>query len=77
MESNKYDKSPLPCRRCGKNMLSNQGKGLIGLSIILHDEQSDPEYSSFLKEQMGDLIVGEDYSFCFECFIKAILFSKY
>ena len=70
------NKSPLPCRRCGKNMRYKNGSAMIGLSIQVLDEHKTPDYSSFLKSQMGDLTIGETYSFCLECFIKAIWFYK-
>jgi hypothetical protein len=71
------DKTPYPCRRCGKNMRNPKtGATYHGFTAQLIDDQKDPETSAFLKEQVGDLVVGETYAFCFECLVKTFMGVK-
>ena len=71
------DLTPVPCYKCGKNMKSPKGVTLIGCSIEVRDTQNDPEVTAFLKLQLGDFNINERYQFCYECWIKSILFCRY
>jgi len=61
------------CDKCGKDMSYRTGS-LIGLSagVIISHNNSDEE-NLFFKKQLGKYADKDNYNFCYECLIDAMM----